>query len=95
MNEHEIKGAANDVAGKVQGAAGALTGDNAQEAKGKVREVAGKVQASAGEAASRVQESAGEALDSARSFAASRPIGAMLGAAGVGFLLGALFARRD
>ena len=84
MNEHEFKGAADNVAGRIQGAAGALTGDTAQEVKGKVREVAGNV-----------QEKAGQVLDSARDIGASNPIGTALFAAAVGFVLGALFSRRD
>lgn len=95
MNEQEIKGAANNVAGKIQGAAGALTGDSAEELKGKVREVVGQVQGGAGEVLNNAQESAGAALDQARNLATSRPIGAMLGAAAVGFLLGVLASRRD
>jgi uncharacterized protein YjbJ (UPF0337 family) len=84
MNEQEIKGAAGNLAGKVQGAAGALSGDTAQEIKGKAREVAGSV-----------QEKAGHALSSARDIGASNPIGTALFAGAVGFVLGALFAKRD
>lgn len=84
MNSNEFEGAARNVAGHVQDAVGALSGDAGQQVKGKVQQVAGNLQAKGG-----------EALDSARDMAASRPLGAMLAAAGVGFLLGALFARRD
>lgn len=84
MNEQEIRGAADNVAGKIQGAAGALAGDTAQQMKGKAREVAGNV-----------QEKAGQALTRARDIGASNPIGAALFAGAVGFVLGALFAKRD
>jgi uncharacterized protein YjbJ (UPF0337 family) len=84
MNEHEFEGAARSVAGKIQGAAGALTGDTTHEVTGKMREVAGNIQAKAG-----------EALESARDLGASRPIGTMLVAGALGFVLGVLFARRD
>jgi len=50
----------------------------------KVREVAGNIQAKAG-----------EALESARDLGANRPIGTMLVAGALGFVLGALFARRN
>jgi ElaB/YqjD/DUF883 family membrane-anchored ribosome-binding protein len=95
MNDQDLKGAANNVAGKIQGAAGALTGDSAQELKGKFREVVGQVQSHAGDALNSAQESAGEALDTAREFASSRPVGTIVGAAVVGFLLGVLVSRRD
>jgi len=84
MTDHEFEGAARSVAGKIQGAAGALAGDPAQEAKGKMREMAGNIQAKAG-----------EVLNDARDLGASSPVGTVLVAGAVGFVLGALFARRD
>jgi uncharacterized protein YjbJ (UPF0337 family) len=42
--EHEIKGKAKRVEGKVDEVAGAIRGKTSQEAKGKVKKAAGKVQ---------------------------------------------------
>lgn len=84
MNSHEVEGTVRNVAGKIEDAAGALTGDPAMQVQGKVRQLAGSAQAKAG-----------ETLDDVREQVASRPIGSMLIAAGVAFVLGALWARRD
>lgn len=84
MNEDQIRGAANTIGGRVQRAAGALTGDHGVEAEGAVREVAGRVQAKAG-----------EAVDTVRDVVADRPIGAIAAGFGVGILVGLLLARRD
>lgn len=83
MTIEQIKGAADKVAGKVQDAAGALGGDAGTQVEGKLRQVAGSV-----------RESAGEAVDKVRSQTAERPMGALLLAAGIGFLLGAMMVRR-
>ncbi|MBB6187627.1 CsbD family protein [Rhodanobacter sp. MP7CTX1] len=84
MNEQEIRGAVDNVPGKIHGAAGALTGDTVQEVKGKAREVAGSVQGKAG-----------QALTSALDIGASNPMGTTLFAGAVGFVFDALFTKRD
>ena len=84
MNEHEVEGTVRNVAGKIEDAAGVLSGDTEHQLKGKVRQFAGAAQAKAG-----------EALDDARELAAEKPVGTVLIAAGVAFVLGMLFARRD
>ena len=48
MNRNQLKGAAKDVAGKIQQKVGQLTGNKTQEAKGAAKQVAGKVQRGAG-----------------------------------------------
>jgi uncharacterized protein YjbJ (UPF0337 family) len=48
MNRNQVKGAAKNVAGKVQRKVGELTGSKTQQAKGAAREVEGKVQRGAG-----------------------------------------------
>ena len=48
MNRNQVKGAAKDVAGKVQQKAGELTGNRTQQAKGAARQVEGKVQKGVG-----------------------------------------------
>jgi uncharacterized protein YjbJ (UPF0337 family) len=48
MNRNQVKGAAKNVAGKVQQKVGQLTGNKTQQAKGAAKQVAGKVQRGAG-----------------------------------------------
>jgi uncharacterized protein YjbJ (UPF0337 family) len=48
MNRNQVKGAAKDVAGKVQRKVGELTGDENQQAKGTAKQVEGKVQKGVG-----------------------------------------------
>lgn len=50
MNDDKIKGAAKDVAGKVQREVGELTGNRSAQAKGAMRQAEGKVQKQIGEA---------------------------------------------
>lgn len=84
MNEDQVQGTVNKVAGRVQDAAGALTGDADQQAKGKARAVAGEVQAQAG-----------DFVENIRDWAADRPLSAVAITAGVAFVLGRLTANRD
>jgi uncharacterized protein YjbJ (UPF0337 family) len=48
MNRNQVKGAAKDVAGKVQRKVGELTGNETQQAKGTVKQMEGKVQKGVG-----------------------------------------------
>ncbi|HEY2969898.1 MAG TPA: CsbD family protein [Casimicrobiaceae bacterium] len=48
MNRNQMKGAAKNVAGKVQQKVGELTGNETQQAKGVAKQVAGKVQRAGG-----------------------------------------------
>ena len=50
MNKDQIKGAAKDVAGRVQEEAGKLTGNKEQQAKGLAKQVSGKTQKNFGDA---------------------------------------------
>ncbi len=50
MNKDQVKGAANEAAGKVQKNVGKATSNGTQQVKGAVREVAGKVQKKYGNA---------------------------------------------
>ncbi|MEP7184783.1 MAG: CsbD family protein [Rhodanobacter sp.] len=84
MNENQVEGTANKVAGRIQDAAGALTGDADQQVKGKARAAAGDVQAKTGDVVERVRE-----------WAADRPLSAVVITAGLSFLLGRLTANRD
>jgi uncharacterized protein YjbJ (UPF0337 family) len=84
MNENQVEGTVNKVAGRIQDAAGALTGDAEQQVKGKARAVGGDVQAKAGDVVERL-----------RVWAADRPLSAVLITVGVAFLLGRLTANGD
>ena len=48
MNRDQVKGAAKNVAGKVQQKVGELTGNKMQQAKGAAKQVEGKVQKGVG-----------------------------------------------
>jgi uncharacterized protein YjbJ (UPF0337 family) len=50
MNKDQVKGVGKDALGKVQEAAGQLTGNREQEAKGLVKQAEGKVQKAYGDA---------------------------------------------
>jgi uncharacterized protein YjbJ (UPF0337 family) len=50
MNKHQVKGAAKEVAGKVQRKAGTATSSRKHEIKGGARELAGKAQRAYGNA---------------------------------------------
>jgi uncharacterized protein YjbJ (UPF0337 family) len=79
MNSNQLDGTMKDAAGKVQDAVGGLTGDLDLQAEGKARQLAGKAQATYGDSVEQVAEAARQ-----------NPLGALLIAVGVGFLLGKL-----
>jgi uncharacterized protein YjbJ (UPF0337 family) len=82
MVQDQIEGAAQQVAGKVQDAVGALTGDAGLQGEGKVRQAVGNL-----------QQSYGQTVDNVRLAVANQPIQGVLIAAAVGFVLGALWNR--
>jgi uncharacterized protein YjbJ (UPF0337 family) len=79
MNANQLDGTLQDAAGKVQDAVGGLTGDLDLQAEGKVRQLSGQAQAKYGESVEQIAEAT-----------RNNPLGALLIAAGVGFLLGKL-----
>jgi uncharacterized protein YjbJ (UPF0337 family) len=83
MNTDRIEGVARDVGGKIQDAAGGLTGDAVTQLRGKAEQVAGKT-----------QRAYGQAVDGVRDFAQDQPVGALLAALGVGVALGLVLGRR-
>ena len=83
VDSNRIEGAAEDTVGKLQDGMGGLLGDGASQAKGKAKQVAGQAQGYYG-----------EALDTIRDVTADQPLVALIAATGLGFLLGAIVARR-
>ncbi|WP_419730111.1 CsbD family protein [Lichenicola sp.] len=80
---NSVEGAAKDTVGKVQDGMGGLLGDTAQQAAGKAKQFAGQAQGYYG-----------DTLDSVRDVTSDQPLVAIAVATGVGFILGALLARR-
>ena len=56
MNQDQVKGKANDVAGKVQQKVGEMTGSEEQQAKGLGKQVKGKVQETKGDVKNIIQK---------------------------------------
>jgi uncharacterized protein YjbJ (UPF0337 family) len=79
MNTNQLDGTLKDAAGKVQDAVGGLTGDLDLQAEGKARQLAGKAQAKYGDSVEQIAQTA-----------RNNPLGALVLAVGIGFLLGRL-----
>lgn len=79
----KAEGTMQNIAGRVQDAFGAATGDAGTQLEGKARQVAG-----------RAQQGYGEVLDQVRESAVTNPLGTLAVVAGVSFFLGALWSRR-
>jgi uncharacterized protein YjbJ (UPF0337 family) len=56
MNEDQVKGAAKDIAGKIQEETGKLVGSKPQQAKGLEKQLEGKVQQKVGDLKQAVQD---------------------------------------
>ena len=82
MNKDQLAGAANDVAGRVQQAAGALTDNDSMQAEGVAREMGGKA-----------RQAYGDAVENVRAYAERKPIGTLAVGVGVGILIGLLLSR--
>ena len=93
MDEDRIKGAATNLGGKVQDALGDAIGDSKMQARGKANQLSGDVQnayGSAKETASDVADTLGSQIDGLMK---ERPMLALLGAAGVGYVIARLTQR--
>lgn len=107
LNQDEIEGNVQNLAGKIQAAAGDVTNDPETEVKGEIRQLRGKAQCAKGkvsETLSQTCESISQAgsqfLDQAEHYGSAlaekietRPIASVLIAAGIGYIL-ALATRR-
>jgi uncharacterized protein YjbJ (UPF0337 family) len=89
MDENRIEGGVREFAGKAQGAAGDLLGDTKTSTDGRIREAAGQAQQVYGQAADQVRGLAEELTDRIH----ETPLLAVLGAVGLGYLIGRLTAR--
>ncbi len=93
MDEDRIKGAATNVGGKVKDAAGGLLGDSKTQAEGKADQVSGELQNAYGSAKDAVREGADTLGTQVDSLMKERPMLALLGAVGVGYVLARLMHR--
>ncbi len=87
MDEDRIKGAATNVGGKLKDAAGGLLGDSKTQAEGKADQVSGELQNAYGSAKDAVREGADTLGTQVDSLMKERPMLALLGAVGVGYVL--------
>jgi len=83
MDENRIEGGMRDFGGRLQDAAGGLTGDPATQVRGKINQAAGQA-----------QQTYGQALDEVRNFALEQPLTALATALCVGVVIGLSFGRR-
>ena len=83
VDTNEAEGTVKDTVGKLQDGMGGLLGDTGMQARGKAKQFAGQA-----------QEYYGDTLDTVRDVASDQPLLALGVAVGVGFVLGALLARR-
>lgn len=89
MDDNELKGGVNKVAGRVQGVAGDVLGDAKTSTEGRFREAAGVIQENYGAAAETVRGFSEELTERIH----ESPLLAVLAAAGLGYLLGRVTAR--
>jgi uncharacterized protein YjbJ (UPF0337 family) len=89
MNEDRAEGTVREFAGKAQSAAGDLLGDSKSQAEGRVRQAAGQAQEAYGAASDSLRGLGEELTDRIH----ETPLLAMLGAIGIGYLIGRLTAR--
>ena len=82
MDENRIEGAARNLGGKIQDAAGAVAGDMQSQVRGQANRAAGAA-----------QNAYGQTVDGLRDFASDQPIAALLSALGVGVIVGILLGR--
>ena len=93
MDEDRVKGSATDIGGKVKDAAGGLLGDNKMKAEGKADQASGQLQNAYGSAKDTLREGADTLGTQVDSLLKDRPMVALLGAVGVGYVLARLMHR--
>lgn len=93
MDEDRMKGAATNIGGKVKDAAGDLLGDNKMQAEGKADQATGQLQNAYGSAKETLSEGADTLGTQVDSLLKERPMVALIGAVGVGYVLARLMHR--
>jgi uncharacterized protein YjbJ (UPF0337 family) len=86
MNEDRVEGTVREFAGKAQSTAGDVLGDSKTSAEGRVRQAAGQAQEAYGAAADQLRGLTEELTDRIH----ETPLLAVLGAVGIGYLIGRL-----
>jgi uncharacterized protein YjbJ (UPF0337 family) len=89
VDNNYIEGTAQNVAGKLEEAAGYVTGSPGARIEGRMRQFTGQAQAAYGRAAEGISKTPSQVRTAAR----HRPISALLIAAAVGFMLGRMSVR--
>ena len=89
MDENRVEGTVKEFTGKAQGAAGDLLGDSKTSGDGRLKEAAGQAQEYYGAAADQIRGLSEELTDRIH----ETPLLAVLGAVGLGYLIGRLSAR--
>lgn len=89
MVDSTIKGAANEAVGRVEGAAGILSGDKSTELNGRIRELTGAAEKSFGEVVDIAEDSAAKVRD----FVEQEPWKAVAVAGVLGLLVGLVVRR--
>jgi uncharacterized protein YjbJ (UPF0337 family) len=83
MDENRVEGVVRDIGGKIQDAAGGLTGNTATQVRGKINQAAGQA-----------QQAYGDTIDEVTEFTKDQPLVALVTAMGVGVILGFFMGRR-
>jgi uncharacterized protein YjbJ (UPF0337 family) len=101
MNEDRIEGTARNLGGKVQEAAGKLTGDaktrvegDINQATGRAQDLYGQARDAAADAVGVLEDSAETIEDAVRDFVETRPYTTAAIALGIGWLIGTMGRRR-
>ena len=101
MNEDRIVGSARTVGGKIQEAAGQVTGDAKTRVEGELNQAAGRAQDlygqakdAAADAVDALEDSAETIEDAVRDFVETRPYTTAAIALGIGWLIGTMGRRR-
>jgi uncharacterized protein YjbJ (UPF0337 family) len=89
MDENRVDGTAREFVGKAQSAAGDLLGDSKTQAEGRIRQATGQAQEAYGAAADQLRGLTEELTDRIH----ETPLLAVLGALGIGYLIGRLTSR--
>ena len=97
MSDDRVGGVLKEGVGRLQGAAGAVTGDDRTQVKGKLNEAAGAAQNAYGQlkdqasgTLSQARDQAEDLYDQVEAFVRDQPLAAVAVAAGLGLVLGLL-----